>query len=376
MSSVTSSERGDSELNINPGLLGDIAGAIPPAVSLETVRCGNRSCPGLGIADKLLPCQNPSCKRKFHLTCFQERFRKEKWPKLREGQVVCTKACYNKLANPPRLNWTNDGKGGIDDPCSSERILLDWLMFPGNYANKWRGKDNKGRKKNQVAGDIAKLINDSGVLVKRDNRQVKNKIQHLERQFREAFDFANTETGAGLKEGDLVLFDDAVMQRCPHYYDLVDIFADRASSKAKATNMDLSLASSDTDNDSISDGDEKQSDDERRSSGKKTRAVSSLSSHKKRRARSPVDMTLGDTSAATVRLANMKSDLLSLQVAKLQEDREMDKETKKLDSQLHLVRQCIAFVAENPGWPKEDVLAVFPAFESVIDKVYRNKKDD
>lgn len=339
---------------------------VPYALAIETTRCSNRSCPGLGVADVLLPCQNSSCVRMFHLTCFNERF-KENWPKLRDGQVVCTKACYNKLVNPPRLNWTNDGKNGQDDPQSSERILFDWILFPGNYANKWRGKDNKGQKKKQVATDIAKTINDAGVLVPRDDRQVRNKIQHLERQFREAFDFANTETGAGLLEKDVGAFDDAVLQKCPNYFDLLEIFSDRASSKPKATNLDISLASSDSDDNSASTNEEKQSTYQNKPGGQV------LSPQKKRRVGSLLDVS-EDTSAATVRLANMKSDLLSLQVAKMQEDRALDKQSKAVDSQMHLVRQCIAFVTDNPGWPKEDVLAVFPAFDAIIDKVFMNMK--
>ena len=96
--------------------------------------------------------------------------------------------------------------------------------------------------------EIAQLINDSGVLVHRDDKQVRNKIQHLERQFWEAFDFANTETGVGLLETDRGAWDDAVLQRCSHYFDLFDVFADCASSKPNVTNMDISLASSESEN--------------------------------------------------------------------------------------------------------------------------------
>jgi hypothetical protein len=39
--------------------------------------------------------------------------------------------------------WSNDGENGMDDPNTSEKILLDWLLVEGNYANKWRGKDSK-----------------------------------------------------------------------------------------------------------------------------------------------------------------------------------------------------------------------------------------
>ena len=315
---------------------------------VELLRCNNRTCPGRCATVIRLPCQNSACTKVYHLQCFKEKFQQEGMTKLRENQVVCTKACYNKLANPPRLNWTNDGKNGPEDPQSSERILLDWLLFPGNYNDKWRGKDNKGLNKKQVAMEIAQLINDSGVLVSRDHKAVKNKIQHLERQFREAYDFANTETGAGLKEQDGVLFDDAVMQKCPHYFDLLDIFSDRASSKPKATNMDNSLASSDSDALSVL------SEEEKRPSPSSNRgsATASISSRSvKKRSMTPAKRGADDTisSIATAKLANIKSELLSLQVAKLQEDRAIEKQSKIVDSQMNLVRQCIQFVNDNPG---------------------------
>ena len=248
----TSSSNPDSEVDFShhPDQILGSQVVIVTTPSVVSRKCSNRSCPGLEAAEHLVPCQNSACTREFHLSCFHERFKKETWPKLQDGQIVCTKACYNKLANPPRFNWTNDGKNGPDDPQSSEEILLDWLLFPGNYANKWRGKDNKGRNKKQVALEIAQLINDAGVVVQRDDRQVRNKIQHLERQFREAFDFANTETGAGLLENNRGAFDDAVLQKCSHYFDLLETFSDRASSKPKATNLDISVASSDSMNDS------------------------------------------------------------------------------------------------------------------------------
>ena len=340
-------------------------------VDLPVIRCSNRSCPGRHVNDVPLICENSACTREFHLDCFKARFQWENWPKQKDGQVVCRKACYTKLLNPPRLNWTNDGKNGKEDPQSSERILFDWLMFPGNYVNNWRGKDNKGQNKMQVARDIAQVINDSGVIVRRDEKQVRNKIQHLERRFRVAFDFANTETGAGLQENDRGAFDDAVLQKCPQYFDLLDVFSDRASSKPKATNMDHSLASSDTSNYSSL------SDDEKNPSTKR-RSIYSSSLNKKTRT-GIVATASEQSSAATVRLANVKSQLLSFQLAKLEEDREKERQTwaieqqnKEVDVRMHLVKQCIAFVSDNPGWPKEDVLQVFPAFAGIIEMVFSN----
>jgi hypothetical protein len=50
-------------------------------------------------------------------------------------------------------NWGNDGAKGPNDPKSSERILLDWLLAGGNYANKWHEKEAKGKKKTHRGRD-------------------------------------------------------------------------------------------------------------------------------------------------------------------------------------------------------------------------------
>ena len=222
--------------------------------------------------------------------------------------------------------------------------------------------------------EIAQLITDSGVVLPRDEKQVRNKIQHLERQFREAFDFANTQTGAGLLENDRGNFDSVLLQKCSHYFDLLEVFSDRASSKPKATNMDTSLASSDTTESALSDDD--------KTSTTKRRASSCHTSPSKRNKKFGSILSVSEqTSAATVRLANVKSELLTFQLAKLEEDRKQEREdralerqNKSLDCQMHLVKQCLAFVRDNPGWPKDDILRVFPAFEPIIDMVLSHRQ--
>ena len=92
---------------------------------------------------------------------------------------------------------------------------------------------------------------------KRDQKNVLNKIQHIEKTFREAHNFATSETGAGLKEGDTGTFEEDVKRKCPYYFELVDIMADRASSKPKATSYDLlSNGEDDDDDEEADDGDD------------------------------------------------------------------------------------------------------------------------
>lgn len=120
------------------------------AVAHPTHICSNRSCRVADGTEETLCCANPLCTKGYHLSCFKAKYSSQVWPKLKQGDVVCTKACYGKLLNPPKLNWTNDGANGLGDPHNSERILLDWLMVPGNYA-KWRGgKEAGGQKKNRL----------------------------------------------------------------------------------------------------------------------------------------------------------------------------------------------------------------------------------
>ena len=150
----------------------------------------------------------------------------------------------------------------MDDPNTSERILLDWLTTEGNYSNKWRGKKNNGKKKKHVAAEIALLMNSANVTVKRDHKQVMNKITHIEKAFRAAHDIANTETGQGLQESDKGEFDDAVMKKCRYYFDLLEIFGDRASAKPKVTSADNLDTSEDDEDDESNDESEEEIDDE------------------------------------------------------------------------------------------------------------------
>ena len=63
----------------------------------------------------------------------------------------------------------------------------------------WRGKRNGGVTKKQLADNIAILINSKGVHLKRNGAQIQSKIEHMEKQFRVAHDFANSQTGAGIE---------------------------------------------------------------------------------------------------------------------------------------------------------------------------------
>ena len=58
---------------------------------------------------------------------------------------------------------------------------------------------------------------------------MKSKIEHIEKQMRSAFDWTRTETGAGLQEHDNFSWKESILRRCQYYFQLEDVFRDRAS---------------------------------------------------------------------------------------------------------------------------------------------------
>ena len=49
-------------------------------------------------------------------------------------------------------------------------------------------------------------------------------------------DFANTETGAGMQKNDTSSFKEAMLKKCPWYFDLLDVFKDQALASPQITN--------------------------------------------------------------------------------------------------------------------------------------------
>ena len=204
----------------------------------------------------LHPCWKPDCDGFMHEHCSKlllDHFSipLEERPEVEERSndtpvVFCTKTCYNKwLAEKKRLAkaaakaaseveskkrkvpWESDG---------TLAILMEWMTEEGNYSAYAGSNGNvSGKSKSQYHKDIALLIKSKVPESQREAKDVENKIVSLERQFREASDWANN-TGQGVENpGE---FKSAVLKRCPLYDELEPIMGERPNCRPLYTNED------------------------------------------------------------------------------------------------------------------------------------------
>lgn len=276
--------------------------------------------------------------------------------------------------------------------------MLDWLLFPGNYSLKWRGKNNNGQKKKQIAEVIATMMNDARVKVKRDAKQVMNKVKHIEDQFRRAHDWAHTETGTGLQNEDQGSFNDSIRKMCPYYFDLLEVFGDRASAKPKATSND-NLNSSE-DEESVDDNDEEEMNEleesvketgteddtsvlgndapEKTTATKKKHQGSIAAGNKKKR--HSISLMNDAASVATATYAKTKSQLAKVKMTEIKRSaetkgllqaEELEKkkaETKKAKTETtsFLIKELKQVRSDNPDLSDEAIVELYPEFQDII----------
>jgi hypothetical protein len=223
--------------------------------------------------------------------------------------------------------------------------------------------------------------------------------QLIEKQFKMAHDWGTTATGAGLEVNDRDSFDDAMKQKCPQYFDLLDVMIERSSVKPKATNANLDSSESEDNNDDGDDEDEEEEDDAagdvaigvtvgravqlpRRS--RQGSDISALgSSGRKWRATSVSDSFLDSNRTADqdlARLSKTRSEYYQSMAEKT------DRESAALDarkvadaakaaadvgaSNRKLFNDCMAVVKQVDGKAtKEEILKLFPIYAEVIDLV-------
>lgn len=89
---------------------------------------------------------------------------------------------------------------GKNDPYTSEYYLIEWLSSEENYSD-FR-EPARGRTKEQVASEIADMINRRGTKVKRSGKDVMNKIGHIQKQMKQTSDWKDGATGQGILQSE------------------------------------------------------------------------------------------------------------------------------------------------------------------------------
>ena len=364
-------------------------------------KCVKRGCRS---TENLLLCSATGCGRSIHRECYlAQQVITNKMKPLEGTNVACSKKCYLrvKTATTRRPTWSTDGKHGPDDPNNSERILLNWLTYPSNYT-KFRGKGNNGTTKLRFAQIIAAKMNAAEVKIPRDAKQVLNKMKHLEDTFRRAYDFANSETGAGCKEAGT--FEEEVQKTCPVYFDLLPIMSDRASAKPKSLSDDLGLSSDEEDllnytNSSDSDGkphavprnidtlnevesdkEDKQGKDDdmslsssaRSARSRKSSEQPSSASSTKKKARLSITPTKSSSNMISLLDKETSEQISALAKKKMEavewqnKNNELDYKEKESDYKMRRLTRLKTIRKEFPSMKDEDIATMFPELKDIL----------
>ncbi|KAE8888947.1 hypothetical protein PF005_g8333 [Phytophthora fragariae] len=124
--------------------------------------------------------------------------------------------------------WDRDA---VKEGKSSLQVVFDWLSTEMNY-NKWRVSDrNNGSTKESLLKEIVSELKAVGI-EHRTTGDVREKISAIERQFREAVDF-QAQTGSGITTEATLRCE--ILECCPYYYKLADVFDSRPSARPSIT---------------------------------------------------------------------------------------------------------------------------------------------
>lgn len=349
-------------------------------------------------------CRNDECNKFAHYCCFLDKIYKSEWDGLEEEEVVCSRGCYdkhNKMNSDSRPSWRNDGPGGPNDHICSERILVSWLMKPGNY-DQWKNGTG-GTSKKDIAKELSALIKKEGVVVERTYKHVLDKIGNLEKSFKQAHNYATKETGAGvdLEQNPNTTFEALVEEVFPYYFELLPLMGGRASTKPHATSEDLS-----SDECEEEEGDD---DDALEVEEIEQTPVSHVAEIEQTPINQPMNRTSGTAAASTtaasakrvtiassssrqkrkISLLDDVSDLSGLYDAKekvareqaknLALERENDKADRREKERLNRVarfQECESFLSTHSSWKKEKILRAFPEYAEFLDVLMDEEDSD
>lgn len=348
------------------------------------------------------------------MSCFQNLYgNKQCSGSIQTDAIFCSKKCHQQwiLSSDKlclKLTWTNDGANGPDDPQCSEKILLDWLLTPGNYIHKYKGNGKDRCNKKEIADTIASKMTEAGVKVKRDGKKVINKIQHLERKFKEAHDFCRSQKGERLKLKRPDEFDATVRKICSHYVDLLDIFEHgkpcRQRKVALTHDKNLEHFSSDDSGSHASLRRERSHMDgmddvifseddpskglqvargrvetvrgkESHKPKKRTSAASGMTSPAKpsKRMKSLKSMVEKDTTSQHIASRTSAKDKVAIthlkQVDSKEKTDEMNEDKHRIDMTMLKVNRLKEVYETFPDMQESDVLNLFPAFRDIIQYV-------
>lgn len=171
-----------------------------------------------------------------------------------EDEIVCSKRCFNKLLKhkllPPKKQSRFWGSDGPNKFIKSMSVLIDWWLTTGDNCSPWRGGDkHNGVTKKTIASGIGLLIKEKvGVIC--TSKDVRSKIESIERDFRAASDWLG-QTGAGLESGAIKEY---INRICPLYYQLEPVMKDRATTKPLYA-LGTALEDTDSEKESLSSDD-------------------------------------------------------------------------------------------------------------------------
>ncbi|KAL3914041.1 MAG: hypothetical protein SGILL_006257 [Bacillariaceae sp.] len=232
-------------------------------------KCDVKGCKVRG--QDMKECAAPGCSKFVHLTCFVGiGLQYKNVPKLDGDLVACSKKCAtavkgkDKNAGDTRRSWDHDAKE--PNGKTSASILMDWWTTQGKYS-KYKGKDNEGKKKKEFAEDLARQMRQETTSTQRTAKQVQSRIKSMADKWRDTYDWTKN-TGEGVRKEDQAngtnTFEEAVLKRCPYYYELESIMEDRASVRPLATNYDqrFDLSSVEGNDDEDEDEEEEMNDEQ------------------------------------------------------------------------------------------------------------------